>query len=165
MPLHYKLAFRRTKIVFCKKGPMYFYQFSTFFLKKVHHNFLFQENQVPVNNLMLLRLRRKMYARTFWDLFWLVQIMCLFLNGHLVCAAESCCTWLYFDLMIFIDLIETFFAKRWHARSTVANGFYLFVQNWNLYVQTSMIHNGIKKLSEWAFISVVYVLTLGCRLV
>ena len=67
--------------------------------------------------------------------------------------------------MIFIDLIEKFFAKTWHARSTIANGFYLFVQNWNLYIQTSMIHNGIKKLSEWAVIKVVYVLTPGRRLV
>ena len=33
------------------------------------------------------------------------------LNGHLIRAAESCCTWLYFDLMIFVDLIEKFFAK------------------------------------------------------
>ena len=33
------------------------------------------------------------------------------LNGHLICAAESCCTWLYFDLMIFVDLVEKFFAN------------------------------------------------------
>ena len=69
MPLLYKLSFRRTKIVFCEKGPKYVYQFSIFFLKIVHQIYLFQENQVPVNNLMLLRLRRKMYASTFWDLF------------------------------------------------------------------------------------------------
>ena len=67
--------------------------------------------------------------------------------------------------MIFVDLIEKFLAMTWHARSTIANGFYLFVQNWNLYMQTSMIHNGIKKLSEWAFVNVVYVLTLGRWLV
>ena len=66
--------------------------------------------------------------------------------------------------MIFIDLIKKFFAKTRHARSTIANGFYLFVQTWYLYIQTSMIHNGIKKLSEWAFISVVYVLTPVRRL-
>ena len=69
MPLPYKLVFRRTKTVFYKEGPMCFYQFSICLMKVVHHNCLFQENQVPVDNLMLLLLRRKMYARTFWDLF------------------------------------------------------------------------------------------------
>ena len=33
------------------------------------------------------------------------------LNGHLICAGESGCAWLYFDLMILIDLVEKFFAK------------------------------------------------------
>ena len=67
--------------------------------------------------------------------------------------------------MIFVDLVEKVLAKKWHARFTFANAFYLFVQNWNLYIQISMIHNGIKKLNEWVFISVVYALTLRRRLV
>ena len=68
MPLLFKLGFRRLKYVFCEKGPMCFYQSSICLLKIVHHNYL-RENQVPVDNLMLLLLRRKMSACTFWDLF------------------------------------------------------------------------------------------------
>ena len=67
--------------------------------------------------------------------------------------------------MILVDLFEKFSSKTWHAHSTIANGFYLFVQNWNLYIQTSMIYNGIRKLSEWAPASVAYLLTLERRLV
>ena len=69
MPLLYKLAFRRTKMVFYKEGPICFHQFLNCLLKIVHHIYLIQENQVRVVNLMLLLLRRKMYARTFWVLF------------------------------------------------------------------------------------------------
>ena len=87
---------------------MYFYQFSICFLRIVHHNYLFQENQVSVDNLMLLLLRRKTNARTFCDLFRLVRILCLKFDKA---SDLRCCTWLYFDLMIFIDLIEKVFTK------------------------------------------------------
>ena len=84
------------------------------FLKIVHRSFLFQENQVPVDNLMLLLLRPKMYARTLWDLFCMILYGTdtgINLNGHLICSAQSCCTWLYFDWMVFVDLIEKVLAK------------------------------------------------------
>ena len=65
MPLLYKLALHRTKTVLYKMGPVCFYQISSCFPKNVHRIYLFQENQVPVDNAMRLQLGRKMYARTF----------------------------------------------------------------------------------------------------
>ena len=70
-----EICFRRTKIDFCKDEPMCFYQFSKCFLVVLRHNYLFRGNQVAVDNLMLLLLGRKMYARVFWDLFVLIRIL------------------------------------------------------------------------------------------
>ena len=52
-------------------GPKCFYQFVICLLKIVHHIYLFQENQVPVDNLMLLLLRRKTHARSFLGPIWI----------------------------------------------------------------------------------------------
>ena len=76
---------------------MCFYQFTICFRKIVRHNFLFQGNQVPVDNRMLLLLRRKMYSRIFGNYFGWYGYCAFNVNGHLICAAESCCARLYFD--------------------------------------------------------------------
>ena len=60
---------------------------------------------------MPLLLRLKKYARTFGTYFGWYGHCAFNLKGHLICSAESCCTWLYFELMIFIDLAEKFSAK------------------------------------------------------
>ena len=86
-------------------------QFSICSLKIVHHNYLSQENQVPVNNLMLLLLKSKFYASTFRTYFDWYRYFAFSLNGQLICAAESRYTWLFFCLMIFVNFIEKFFAK------------------------------------------------------
>ena len=60
---------------------------------------------------MLLLLTRKMFSCTFEDLYGLVGYYAFTLNGHLICSAERCFTWLYFDSMIFVDLVEKGFAE------------------------------------------------------
>ena len=147
-------------------GWVCFYQSSICFPKIVHRIYFFLENEVPVDNLKLLLLKGRKHNRTFLGTYLDWYRYCAFnLNGHLNCGAESCCTLLYFELNIFVDLIEKYFAKTRHARSAIANCFYLFVQNWSLIKQTSMIYNGLKMLSKWAFVSVGYMFTRRRKLV
>ena len=76
---HYSrnLLFVERKLFFFRREPMCFYQFAFCLLKVVHHIYLFQKNQVPVDNLMLLLFRSEKHSRTLWDLFGLVLIRCL----------------------------------------------------------------------------------------
>ena len=77
----------------------------------MHRIYLFQENQAPVDNPMQLQIGREVNARTFWDRFDLVRLLCFYLNAHLICSAEFCCTWLFFYFVVFVDVFKKFFAE------------------------------------------------------